>query len=434
MTRCPGSRGARLTDPLPDGVGLGVRVRGGIGGAHLTSLITGRWQTDRVSTAAQEHSKHGPAKAHLGATERVSVFVDGRVEELTSHDRESVLAARDRGGWIWLELAAPSKDEWHHLARDFALNHLAVEDMIESKQRTKVDHYGEDTFMVLHPAGYDGDSESVLVGEIHLYVGKNFLISHRDPDTAAPDEARARVAKSPVLTGLGPRGGAYAVLDHVVDGYEPVVDELAADIEQIDEELFAPHQGDVATRIYKLSRQVGHFSRAVQPLDDALMSARKNIAGEDPSVLLGESGVGYSYAAPPEARVPSDAAADVVDHADHRGRVLMDALMRDVQDHSSRVEARLDGMHATLVNALSLALTLASERAAEVGLEQSVQSKKVSSWAAIFAAPTVLAGVWGMNFEFMPELGQVWGYPAALGSMIGAATALYVTFKKRGWL
>ncbi|RKW69546.1 magnesium and cobalt transport protein CorA [Galactobacter caseinivorans] len=374
--------------------------------------------------------------------ERVSVFVDGTVTELESRDREAIRSARDRGGWIWVELAGTSKDQWHLLAQDFTLNHLAVEDMMESKQRTKVDHYGEDTFLVMHPACYDEDAESVSVGELHLYAGRDFLITHRDAGTPAPDQARQRVVHSPALAGLGPRGGAYSVLDQIVDDYEPVVDELATDIEQIDEELFAQSQGEVATRIYKLSRQVGHFQRAVQPLDDALIAARKNIAGDDPGVLLGEAGVGYSYAMPAAAREPKSAGTPgsghdqdaAKDSADQRGRVLIDALLRDVQDHSTRVEARLDGMHATLVNALSLALTLASERAAQVGLEQSVQSKKVSSWAAILAAPTVLAGVWGMNFKYMPELEAGWGYPAALATMLGAGTTLYVVFKKKGWL
>lgn len=371
--------------------------------------------------------------------ERVSVFVDGAMKELDSRDREAILAARAAGGWMWLELAATSTEQWQQLSREFDLKHLAVEDMMESKQRTKVDHYGEDTFLVLHPARYDDEAETVVVGELHLYVGRDFLLTHRDADTPAPDAARERVGRSPALAGLGPHGGAYSVLDHVVDAYEPVVDALATDIEQIDEGLFAQTQGDVATRIYKLSRQVGGFQRAVQPLDDTLIATRKNIAGDGPEVLLGDVGLGSFSAAPPTTRQPRSAPTPAgamagQDAADHRGRVLIDALLRDVQDHASRVEARLDGMHATLVNALSLALTLASERAAQVGLEQSVQSKKVSSWAAILAAPTVLAGVWGMNFKYMPELEAGWGYPSALATMVATATTLYMVFKRKGWL
>jgi magnesium transporter len=380
-----------------------------------------------------------------GHPERVTLFADGTATDLGGDLAGALEQARAERAWVWIEVLSPSEDEWDHLTSTLALNRLAVEDMREQEQRTKLERYGQHAFMVIHPAHYDDDAEEVRLGELDVYLGRDFLITRRSPQTPPPTEALERVKGSVALAQLGPRGAGYALLDDVVDGYQPVLDGLAGDIDQIDDSLFSRSEDDVAARIYRLSRQVGRFQRVVSPLETLLTAARKSLSGTDPLLLLGEDGGsdpgaaavdtgGWAEATGAAAR-PSSPRGDADRGGEHRRRrALLEALLRDVQDHARRIDAHTAEMHSTLSNALSLAMTLASERATEVSLEQSVQAKKVSSWAAIFAAPTVLAGVWGMNFRFMPELEQAWGYPAALATMTAACVGLYAAFKKRNWL
>lgn len=388
-----------------------------------------------------------------GHPERVTLFADGKATDLGGDLAGALELAKAERAWAWIEVLSPTDEQWHHLTSTLALNRLAVEDMREQEQRTKLERYGQHAFMVIHPARYDDAAEEVSLGELDIYLGRDFLITRRSPTTPPPTEALERVKASPALATLGPRGAGYALLDDVVDGYQPVLDGLAEDIDQIDDSLFSRSEDDVAARIYKLSRQVGRFQRAVSPLETLLTTARKSLSGTDPLLLLGEGGTaadgrspeadspgwaeagpgaGPATAATPDPARPTGDAARGGEH--RRRRALLEALLRDVQDHARRVDAHAAEMHSTLNNALSLAMTLASERATEVSLEQSVQAKKVSSWAAIFAVPTVLAGVWGMNFRFMPELEQAWGYPAALATMTAACVGLYAAFKKRNWL
>lgn len=329
--------------------------------------------------------------------------------------------------WIWLSLESADASTWQDLGHALGLEHLAMEDMQEQHQRTKFESYGEHSFLVLRPVKYNDQQERIHVGEIHLYVGHAFLLSHRLPQENCGKAAFKRVCSSPKLASLGPRGGAYAVIDEVVDAYEPALDGLNEDIDQVDEVLYNGSTQDVATRVYGLSRQVGAFLRAVTPLAGALAAARKVVAGDDLELMVGATG---PHSELREAWASQDTTVGGAAQQDR----LLSGLLRDVEDHAQRTVGHLAEMRTTLSNALSLATALTSERASNVGLKQTEQSKKVSSWAAIFAAPTVIAGVWGMNFKYMPELDLTWGYPAALCIMVGVSTALYAVFKKKGWL
>lgn len=412
----------------------------------------------------------------MQAHEQVSVWVAGLPVPPDERPEETVAAvawARERKGWAWIDTQHLSPERLTQLGNDLGINKLAVEDMLESGQRTKFESYGTDAFLAVHPATFDETSGEISLGEVHLYVGHGFLLTQRAPGTPLTDGALDRVASSRPLALLGPRGGAYAVLDEVVDEYEPAVALISSEIDKIDDDLFARSDNDVATRIYRLSRQVGAFLQAVTPLPAALAQARKSVAGDDLSLLLEgahldpQDGETHDGAATPASGTdeadahgtfpgagPGPMGAfggmlgaalggpwgappnETPEHRAARRREsrLLGGLLRDVEDHAQRTAAHLGDIRSTLTNALSLTSTLAAEKASEVGLEQNDQTKKVSSWAAILAAPAVLAGVWGMNFRYMPELELTWGYPTALCTMAAACAGLYVAFKRRGWL
>lgn len=357
---------------------------------------------------------------------RSTLFARGTVSDGPLEPAEALAAAEEHGGWVWIDVRGEGPDAWKPLAAAVQMHHLALEDMQESSQRTKLEHYGPHTLLTAHPASYDDDAETVSLDEIDVYLGKRFFITHRRAGTSIPDDALARVTAAPLLAELGPRGAGYAVLDAIVDGYRPVMDGLEHDVDEIDDDLFSRTGDDVASRIYRLSRQVEQFHRAVAPLETVLEAARKSVAGTDPALLLGDG------AAP---RHPSDAAAPDQPDADQRRRHgLLEALLRDVLDHVMRIQTHTAELRSTLTNALNLAMTLASERATDIALQQSVQAKKISAWAAILASPAVLAGIWGMNFAYMPDLQLPWGYPAALGLMLAVCLGLYAVFKKKDWL
>jgi len=307
--------------------------------------------------------------------------------------------------FAWIGMLRPDEEEIRAVAKEFSLHSLAVEDTVNAHQRPKLEQYGDVLFVVLRPARYVDKIEEVEIGEVHLFLGPDFVITVRhaaEPDLGA---VRTRLEADPQLLRQGPNAVLYAVLDKVVDDYGPVMDGLQTDIDEIEVQVFDGDPG-VSRRIYQLSREVIDFQRAVDPLADLLDALRATLKQR----------------------------AEGTDLELRRN-------LRDVADHATRVIERLAGFRELLTNILQVNATLVGQRQneemarmTEAGFEQNEQVKRISSWAAIFFAPSFIASVYGMNFDNMPELSWPLGYPFALLLMALLSGLLYLAFKRKGWL
>jgi len=332
-----------------------------------------------------------------------AIYVDGR--RVAS---PSVLAEtfdeleRHRGGFAWIGLYRPDPAELGVVADEFGLHELAVEDALAGHQRAKLERYADIRFVVLRPARYIDVDERVEFGEVHLFVGADFVVAIRHAEKPDLGRVRARLEETPELLARGPVGVLYTVVDQVVDEYAPVVAGLENDIDEIEEQLFS---GDaaVARRIYDLSGEVMEFQRAVKPLREMIEAIRDEL--------------GDAAAAEPEG-----------------DELELRRSFRDVLDHVIRITEKVDEFRQTLQNALSVHATLVAQRQTETSIAQSEQTKKISGWAAIFFAPSLVAGIYGMNFDRMPELHWAFGYPFALLLMFVSGWVLYLIFKSRHWL
>ena len=317
-----------------------------------------------------------------------AIYVDGRREKASPSLEDTCEASRQMGGFAWIGLYEPTEEEFEAVASEFDLHELAVEDAITAHQRPKIERYGDSVFVVLKSARYRDETETVEFGEIHAFVGPGFIITVRHGKASELHEVRDRLEKDPELLRRGPGAVMYAILDRVVDDYAPVSRGLETDIDEIEAEVFGGN-ASVSRRIYALSREVIGFRRATQPLNNMLESMIE----------------GQVYDFDPEL---------------HR-------YLRDVQDHALRTTEQVEAFRELLSNILSVNLTL-------VGINQNDEVKKISAWAAILFAPTLVAGIYGMNFEHMPELTWAFGYPFALTLMVMTAFLLHRIFKKAGWL
>ena len=325
-----------------------------------------------------------------------AVYVDGvrRAEPGSLEQTFETLA--EHGGMAWIGLYRPTEAEMAAVAAEFDLHGLAVEDAISAHQRPKLERYDDNLFTVLRPARYLDDTETVEFGELHVFTGRNFVVTVRHAETAVVGLVRRRLEGRPDLLCHGPEAVLYALMDQVVDDYVPVVAGLENDIDEIEDQLFS---GDplVSRRIYELAREVIHFQRAIHPLPAMMEHLRRGFEKYQVDTELQHS-------------------------------------LRDVEDHVERLISRADSFRELLQNALTLDGTLTANRQNEASAEQNEQVKKISSWAAIFFAPSFVAGVYGMNFDNMPELHWTYGYPMAIGLMVATATVMYGIFKRKGWL
>jgi magnesium transporter len=332
-----------------------------------------------------------------------AVYVDGhRTADPESLD-ETYFILRQRQGMAWIGLYRPDAEELQSVADEFDLNHLAVEDALAGHQRAKLEHYGETLFLVLRPARYLEAQEKVEFGEIHVFRGADFVITVRRAESPDLARVRRRMESEPEFLALGPDAVLYAILDQVVDEYEPVAAGVENDVDEIEDDLFAADPG-VSRRIYELSRQVIMFQRATAPLTMILQSLMADTPDHRPN-------------------------SDLLDH------------YRDVLDHVLRLGERIAAFRALLQNALAVNTALVAQRQndemrllTESSYAQNEQVKRISSWAAILFAPTLIGTIYGMNFRSMPELDWAFGYPMALGLMVAMGLVLYWTFKHNKWI
>jgi len=305
-------------------------------------------------------------------------------------------------GMLWIGLFRPTEAQFRPVAEEFGLHELAFEDAIVAHQRPKIERYGDTLFVVLRAATYLDAEEEVEFGEIHVFVGPSFVLTVRHSRTPDLAVVRHRMEASPDLLGLGPEAVLYAILDSVVDGFAPVVAGLDKDIDEIEAEVF---RGDprVSRRIYELSGEVIEFQRSTRPLHGMLEAL---VAGFE------------KYGTNDE----------------------LQRYLRDVADHATTVTERVAGFRQSLSDILTVNATLVNQaqneevkRLTEVSIAQNEEVKRISAWAAIIFAPTLIAAVYGMNFD-MPEYHWALGYPYSLALMVIVSVGLWLIFRRRGWL
>ncbi|WP_291381405.1 magnesium and cobalt transport protein CorA [Demequina sp.] len=326
-----------------------------------------------------------------------AVYVGGARQDDASTVVEAAARVTQKG-FAWVGLLRPSDEELAEVAGAFGVHSLAVEDAMKGHQRSKLERYGDNLAVVVRAARYIESTETVDFGEIHLFVGHKAIVAVRlaeEPDLA---EVRSRLEGDPKLLALGPNAVLYAILDEVVDSYGPVMVGLENDIDEIEDQIFDQHAGiAVSRRIYELHREVIAFQRAVQPLVGML------------------------------AEVRSLAAEDETD-------IELRRLFRDVHDHVIRTSDRIDNFRSLLDNALNTHMSLVAQRETEASYAQNEQTKKISAWAAILFAPSLVGTIYGMNFRYMPELSWRYGYPLALGGMVVLGSVLFVIFRRAKWI
>ncbi|HEU5061834.1 MAG TPA: magnesium/cobalt transporter CorA [Solirubrobacterales bacterium] len=296
-------------------------------------------------------------------------------------------AAREVGTFVWLGVVEPSEKEIEAIADEFGLHELAQEDAVRAHQRPKVEEYGETVHVVVKTARYVDSEEVIEVGEISIFVAPGFVISvrHGNADLAT---VRERIEERPDLLEHGPGAVLYAIVDHVVDRYGEALQGFDQDVREVELQVFGEGQNPTE-RIYKLEREVLEFQAATAPLAEELEDLCR-----------------CDYAAIPEE---------------------LHEYFRDVEDHLRRVSVRVEGFRQLLDSALEANLT-------QVSMRQNEDMRKISAWVAIAAVPTMVAGIYGMNFEHMPELEWQFGYPLVLGTVLAACLYLYWRFKRSGWL
>jgi magnesium transporter len=318
-----------------------------------------------------------------------AVYREGRRddEDLSLHEAVSARGAPE--AFVWIGLYEPSEDEFDSIRREFALHDLAVEDAIHAHQRPKLEVYGETVFIVLKTARYIDPEEVVRLGEILIFLGSDFIITVRHGEASSLKQVRFRLEADPALLKCGPGAVLHAIVDQVVDDYAPALFGLGEDIDEIEDEVFSGSRTNPAERIYKLKRETLEFNKATGPLVKPIDGLAR----------------GHYELIHPEVR----------------------AYFGDVNDHLLRIHDQLESYRDLLTSILEANL-------AQVTVRQNQDVRTISAFVAIVAVPTMIAGIYGMNFAHMPELHWTFGYPLVIGLMVAICFGLYRYFKRVGWL
>jgi magnesium transporter len=309
---------------------------------------------------------------------------DGKVDLAHAYDER-----HQEGKFVWIGLYEPTEAEFDSLKREFDLHPLAVEDAIHAHQRPKVEVYDDMVFLVLKTARYVDPSEVIELGEVLVFLGEDFLITVRHGEASSLAPVREELDAHSERLRHGPSAALHAILDYIVDDYQPALEGLETDIDEVEEQLFSGQRVNPAERIYRLQREVLSFRKGTAPLVEPIDKLAR----------------GHYMQIHPEVR----------------------DYFRDVNDHLMRVRDQLDAMRDLLSSSLQANL-------AQVAVRQNEDVRRISAWVAIIAVPTAIAGIYGMNFDDMPELRWNLGYPAVLLVMLVICTALYRYFKRVGWL
>ena len=316
-----------------------------------------------------------------------AAYEDGRkVADLDIHQLDGFETRKGR--FVWIGLHEPSQELMQKVQRRFGLHELAIEDALRAHQRPKLDVYGECLFMVLQTA--QRIDRKMQFGETHVFAGRGYVITIRHGPSSSYKEVRQRCESTPRMLKKGEDFVLYAIMDFIVDNYMPLVDLIESEVDELEEHVFKrAFKRRTIEQIYDLKRDLLSLRHAVAPVVDI---ANRLMRFDLP----------------------------VVDKDTH-------PYFRDVLDHSIRVNESVDYLRELLNSALEANLLLAS-------LDQSEVTKKLASWAAILAVPTAVAGIYGMNFDFMPELHSPLGYPAVILGILVVCGLLYWRFKRVRWL
>ena len=339
--------------------------------------------------------KSGPTRRAGSSIVDCALYIEGLRQPGEWHYAEALATARRDGGFVWLGLKEPDGEELSEIGETFGLHELPIEDATSPSQRPKVERYPEMTFAALRTARYvehaelTENSEVVETGAMMMFIGTHFIITVRHGDACQLQSVRAGLEDRKELLVQGPWAVAYAVYDMVVDVLMEVGSEIDQDVTAIEESVFSSHASHRIQRIYQLKRELMVFKRAVMPL-------------QRPLTLIAD---GHLNDVPGEVR----------------------RYFRDVNDHLTRTVEQV-------VYFDDLLNSLLQARLAQVSVDQNNDMRKIAAWASIAAIWTAIAGVYGMNFRFMPEIGWRYSYPVVLALMVGLSIGLYRAFRRSGWL
>ena len=328
----------------------------------------------------------------VGAAVVDCALYDGGERQGGRLELESALAKADAcaDGFVWIGLHDPSPEVVEAVGEHFHLHPLAVEDAVHAHQRPKIELFDDSLFVVLKTARYIDRDELVEIGEVMAFVGPRFVVTVRHGEASPLHEVRLDLEAHPDLLGIGPSSVLYAIADRVVDDYATVIEGLAVDIEEIEAEVFSERVGNPVERIYKLKREVLEFKRSVTPL----LTPMQRLASKQTGLPLDPRTGEY---------------------------------FRDVYDHLVRDAERVQSFDEMLNGVLQANL-------AQVALRDNRDVRRISAWVAILAVPTMVFGMYGMNFAHMPELQWRYGYPLIVGLVLVACALVYRQFKRAGWL
>jgi magnesium transporter len=295
--------------------------------------------------------------------------------------------------FVWVALVEPTQEELDEMAREFDLHELAVEDARKGHQRPKIEEYGDSLFAVLHPAEIvklDDGSDDIRIGEVDIFVGYNYVLTVRHRTQIGFAAVRARTEREPELLRHGSGFVLYALIDNVVDRYFPVLDQLETRLEASEEQLFSSASSrDKLEELYGIKRQLMTLRHVVAPLMEAV---GKLYGGRVPHLCLGAQ-----------------------------------EYFRDVYDHLARISASIESIREILTTAIQVNLAL-------IGIADNEVTKRLAAWGALITVPTLIAGIYGMNFKFMPELDSVLGYPLVVLGMIAVDAFLFLRFRRAKWI
>lgn len=345
-------------------------------------------ESNPAATSAAGTSSGGALARPAAIVNCASYAAGKRVADIAVEAISDVLTQPDR--FVWIGLHEPDAALLKQVQEEFGLHDLAVEDAHHAHQRPKLERYGDTLFIVLRTGQMNRDARRIEFGETHVFVGPRYVVSIRHGASQSYAAVRTRCETMPQLLCKGPGFVLYAVMDFVVDQYFPIVEALEEELEEVEDQIFGEGlDRSVTRRIYKLKRDLLEVKRAISPLVDVCNRLTR-----------------FDFELIPDDTRP---------------------YFRDVYDHVIRINEMVDNQRELLTSALEANLSL-------ISTSQNEAMKRLAGWAAIFAVPTMVAGVYGMNFDHMPELRWALGYPLVMGVTLAACGGLYWRFKKAGWL
>ena len=361
--------------------------------AHAAGPLPGRLPTPRPRPLGAPKSTPARKRGEDVVVD-CAVYVDG-VRQAPVAPEDALEVAQRTGGFVWLGLYEPTEEELTAISARYGLHPLAVEDAVYAHQRPKLEHYDGALFMVLKTARYiehealTATSEVVDTGEVMVFLGANYAITVRHGEHSGLTELRARLEEERDLLRMGPAAVLYGVADHVVDNFVDVAAAVTEDVDELEASVFSTERTDDIGRLYQLKRELMQLRRAVAPLEAPLQKL-------------------------------ADRQIDVIPDP-------MRSYFGDVLDHAIRVRDQVNSLDELLSSILHASL-------ARTSLADNEDTRKISAWAAMIAVPTLISGIYGMNFQYMPELSWRFGYPLVLVLMAVTSVVLYRGFKRNGWL